>query len=79
MKNHPAEALENARTVCALSPTEEDIILKHMWLVSPALPRYRESFIVTFVDKGCALRERMFGVSKGSRARREAFGVLGSS
>ena len=79
MKSHPVEALENAKSVCDLSPVEEDIILKHMWLISAALPRYKESFIVTFVDKTCAVRERMFGVSKRSRARRRAFVSAGFS
>ena len=63
MKSHPREALENARAVCALNPIEEDIILKHMWLINPDLPKYKESFIVTFVDKACAVRERLFGMS----------------
>jgi len=64
MKNHPKEALENAKAVCKLNLIEEDIILKHMWLVNSDLPRYKESFIVTFVDKACAVRERMFGMTK---------------
>ena len=72
MKNHPREALENAKAVCALNPIEEDIILKHMWLITPEMPKYKESFIVTFVDKACAVRERMFGMSKRrSSTRRE--------
>jgi len=64
LKSHPKEALENAKAVCALNPIEEDIILKHMWLVNADLPRYKESFIVTFVDKVCAVRERVFGLTK---------------
>jgi len=64
MKNHPKEALENARAVCTLNPIEEDIILKHMWLINPDMPKYKESFIVTIVDKICAVRERFFGISR---------------
>jgi len=71
MKSHPAQALENARAICNLSDREADIILKHMWLVNRALPRYKESFIVTFVDKACALRELVFGMSKKRIARRK--------
>jgi len=71
MKNHPAEALENARAICDLTDREEDIILKHMWLVNLSWPRYKESFIVTFVDKACALRERIFGMSKKRVTRRD--------
>jgi len=77
MKNHPAEALENARTVCTLSAMEEDIILKHMWLVNLAPPRYKESYIVTFVDKACALRERMFGMTvRRNRLRRRRLAAV---
>ena len=75
MKNHPKEALENAKAVCSLNPIEEDIILKHMWLINSDLPKYKESFIVTFVDKACAVRERIFGMSKrriNTRRRRLA-------
>lgn len=71
MKNHPVQALENARAICDLTDREEDIILKHMWLVNLAWPKYKESFIVTFVDKACALRERVFGMSKKRITRRE--------
>lgn len=55
--NHPAVALENAKSICALNEIEEDIILKHMWLCTKVPPRFKESFVVTFVDKFCALRE----------------------
>lgn len=57
MVEHPYEALENARTICALNEIEEDAILKHMWLCTKTPPRYKEGFVVTFVDKLCALRE----------------------
>lgn len=55
--SHPRIALENARQVCTLSPLEEDIILKHMFLLTPAPPKSVEGFVVTLVDKYCALRE----------------------
>lgn len=54
---HPRIAVENAGKITALSALEKDIILKHMWLVTAAVPRYKESFIVTFVDKYCAIEE----------------------
>lgn len=65
MKEHPAECLENARTICALNEVEEDIILKHMWLVNMTPPKYKEGFIVTFVDKFCAMREASAGMISG--------------
>ena len=41
------------------SPTdkEKDIIEKHMWPVTVAFPKSIEGFILTFVDKYCALSE----------------------
>lgn len=60
--NHPEIALENARKICVLNEVEEDIIRKHMWLITPIPPRYKEGFVVTFVDKFCAAREFCLGV-----------------
>lgn len=57
LRSHPKIALENARGVCDLSPLEEDIILKHMWLLTWARPSYKESYLVTFVDKYSACAE----------------------
>ena len=57
IKNHPKVALENAEKLFILNPIEKDIILKHMWPVTFAKPRYLESFVVTFVDKYCAVKE----------------------
>ena len=54
---HPASALENAKKITSLNSKEVDIILKHMWPVTFALPKYKESFIITLVDKYCALYE----------------------
>lgn len=55
---HPKLALENARALTNISEKEEDIILKHMFLCTKcSLPRYSESYIVTTVDKYCAVEE----------------------
>lgn len=63
---HPKIALENAREITEINKIEKDIILKHMFLTTKcAFPRYRESYIVTAVDKYCAINE----VSAPSRAR----------
>lgn len=68
---HPKIALENAKRICELNLVEEDIILKHMWLVTIAPPSYKESYVVTFVDKACATREliiSLFSRTKKPRA-----------
>jgi len=62
LRAHPKVALENARTVCELNKIEENIIRRHMWLVTLVPPRYKEGYIVTFVDKYCALREALISL-----------------
>ncbi|MCA9765905.1 MAG: HD domain-containing protein, partial [Carnobacterium sp.] len=54
---HPRMACENAKKITELNALECDIIIKHMWLATVALPKYKESYIVTFVDKYCAVKE----------------------
>jgi len=54
---HPKTALENASKLFDLNKKECDIILKHMWPVTFSLPRYKESYIIGFVDKYCAIQE----------------------
>lgn len=54
---HPKTAYENASKLFNLNEKEKDIILKHMWPVTFALPKYKESYLLTLVDKYCALNE----------------------
>lgn len=54
---HPKTAYENASKLFDLNEKEKDIILKHMWPVTIALPKYKESYLLTLVDKYCALNE----------------------
>ena len=55
---HPRVAAENAERF-GISELERDIITKHMWPLTPALPRHRESFVVSFADKLCASAEML--------------------
>lgn len=49
---HPKIALINSLELFELSKIEKDIIVKHMWPVTFFhFPRYRESYIITLVDK----------------------------
>lgn len=49
---HPKTALNNASNNFDLNYKEKDIILKHMWpLTLKSVPRYKESFLVSIVDK----------------------------
>lgn len=54
---HPRIAVQNAEKLTELSDLEKDIIIKHMWGATIAPPKYKESYIVTFVDKYCAIKE----------------------
>lgn len=57
---HPAFALKNAKALTTLSKKEENIILRHMWPLTPTPPRFRESFIVCMSDKYCATIEIVY-------------------
>jgi uncharacterized protein len=58
---HPDFALTNAKKHFILNPIEEDIIAKHMWpLTLRRPPLYKESFLVSIVDKFCSLAETFY-------------------
>ena len=50
-REHPYIALANARKQFEVSELEADIITKHMFPKTRALPRYKESFVVSLSDK----------------------------
>ncbi len=54
---HPRIALENAKQIINLTDIEQDIILKHMFGATLDIPKYAESWIVTFMDKEAAVCE----------------------
>ena len=64
---HPRIALNNAMKYFTLNEKEQDIILKHMWPLTLALPKYKESFVVTFADKYSALHESIEHYKKNEK------------
>jgi uncharacterized protein len=62
---HPRVALRNAEKITSLSNKEKDIILKHMFGATVAVPRYWESLIVSLVDDYEAEQE-FFGPVRGT-------------
>jgi len=67
---HPAFALKNARELCGpLDRKTENIILRHMWPLTPTPPRCAEAFVVSMADKYCAAQEILISFHKGYRAR----------
>ncbi len=55
--HHPAVALRNAQADLTLTDKEQDIIVHHMFPLTPRPPRSREALLVCLVDKGCGLYE----------------------
>lgn len=76
VRSHPGIALENARRVCELNPIIEDSILRHMWLLTWRLPRYREGMLLTIIDKICASHEFVTSPFVRSKARLSLGGKL---
>jgi len=68
---HPRVALRNAEKLTELSPMEKDIILKHMWGATAALPKYRESVVVSLVDDKDAVVEFLSPMKKRAMAWRK--------
>ena len=58
---HAKFALQNACRDFKLSDIEKDIIRKHMFPLNPALPKYKESVIVSTADKISAVCEMLSG------------------
>ena len=75
--SHPHKALENAKKVCNLNAKETDIIEKHMWPVTFALPKCAESYIITIVDKYSTIVESIrYYEKKNSVVRAYTFSYL---
>lgn len=56
---HPKIAAMNAGLYFALTPKEHDVIKKHMWPLTLALPRHAETFVVVIVDKFYCVSEAL--------------------
>lgn len=56
-KYHSQTALINAEKIIKLNDRERDMIYNHMWPVTPEKPKYAETYLITFVDKYCAMIE----------------------
>lgn len=57
LKEHPLIALENAKKYYNIGKIEENIIKSHMFPLSPEIPKYKESWLVTTMDKTVAAYE----------------------
>jgi uncharacterized protein len=57
--SHARKALQNACEDFELTPKEKNIILRHMFPLTPIPPYYLESWIICVADKFCALKETL--------------------
>ena len=65
---HGKTSYENACKIMEVNKLQKDMIIKHMWPLTIAIPRYKETFILTLVDKYCALSESYYEIkSKHSK------------
>lgn len=63
---HPKTALRNAMRDIELSPKEQNIILRHMFPLTPIPPVYYEAWVVCMADKICSALETMhFSIEYG--------------
>ena len=67
---HGKTAYENASKILDLNPMQKDMIIKHMWPLTLALPRYKETYILTLVDKYCALSESFHEIASRYEQKR---------
>lgn len=56
---HPRISLYNANKFFELNPIECDMIEKHMFPLTLALPKYKETVVIVIVDKFCAIIETL--------------------
>lgn len=68
---HPKIALRNALMLFNLNELEQEIIVKHMWPVTIAFPKHKETYIVTFMDKYSAIKETYMYMK--SKIKRNSF------
>ena len=55
--SHPMEAVENSEKLFNLSDIEKNIIETHMFPINYKIPKYAESWVVSFVDKVLSIGE----------------------
>jgi len=61
---HPKISLETAEKHFALNHKEKNIIESHMFPASIKMPKYKESLLVSIIDKTVSIEEMIKGYSK---------------
>lgn len=71
---HGKCAYNNASKLFKLNDIEKDMIIKHMWPVTIKPPKYKETFILTLVDKYCTMEETVKYYRKKLKNGRDLYG-----
>ena len=69
---HPYKALANADEDFILGAIERNVILRHMFPLTPIPPMCREAWIVCMADKCCSTRETMYTVARYGRQMKKS-------
>ncbi len=54
---HPRVAMDNAVRYFQIPEKEQNMILRHMWPLTPVPPKYKEGYTILYADKLCGLTE----------------------
>lgn len=54
---HPRTAMEKASQYFGISKKERNMVLRHMWPLTPVPPKYKEGYVLLYSDKICSLAE----------------------
>lgn len=54
---HPRVAMNNAILHFQISEKEQDMILRHMWPLTPIPPKSKEGYVLLYADKFCGTAE----------------------
>lgn len=65
---HPKDALHNAERLFDLTPKEKNIIIAHMWPLATHIPRSREAWVVSTIDKVCCVVETLGYLRRARKA-----------
>lgn len=68
---HPRVAMENAKKYFNIGKLEQNMILRHMWPLTPIPPKSFEGMVLLYADKVCSAAETMHTVRRILNARFE--------
>lgn len=64
LNNHPNLALESSKDYFEINKKEENIISSHMFPLGNSFPIYKESWLLSLVDKIVAIYDKIYAINK---------------